>query len=158
MASLQPIFVKIFEVKIGGRICYLMHPPLLKFFIFYKFVDILAYLPFMPFEYHLSSSVLIAHPTYKRKSKIFKLFVKRKFWLIYKKGEVKYQYHCTLHLAIYLLLWLVIGSSFITVPKGTCYSLTVSSLNAKLSRHTFTINPIYLELHWLIILNFHRKI
>ena len=51
-----------------------------------------------------------------------------------------------------VLLQLVIGSSFITVPKGMCYSLTISSLNAKLSRHTFTINLIYLELLWLILL------
>ena len=50
MASLQPVFVKIFDVEIGGHIWHLACPPLLKFFIVYKFVDILAYLPFMQFE------------------------------------------------------------------------------------------------------------
>ena len=50
MASLQQLFVKIFEIEIGGCIWHLTCPPLLEFFIVYKFVDILAYLPFMQFE------------------------------------------------------------------------------------------------------------
>ena len=47
MASLQPVFIEIFEVKIGGCICLFAHPPLLHPLIVYKF---LAILPFMLFE------------------------------------------------------------------------------------------------------------
>ena len=45
------------------------------------------------------------------------------------------RYLCTLHLSV--LLRLVSGSSLNTVSKGTCYSLTISSLNDILNRSNF---------------------
>ena len=83
---------------------------------------------------HLPHVLLYSLSVLQKNFENFKFYKTRiHFGSFDKKVEVIYWCHCPLH----LLLWLVSGSSFNTVPKDTCYSLTISSLNDVLSRNKF---------------------
>ena len=103
-------------------------------------------LPTLVFHYLVCLSIKIQNLHVFSKSQFFGLFDK--------KGE--FIYHC--QLASICCLLLVGLSSLYIVPKGMCYSLTVSSLNAELITSTFKNKVLFYNITTSHFVNMGIKI